>query len=231
MQGGTTPETHNLDANTTQTITDAVLLSRIIKLIDQPTPAPWWRRALRSQLFSLAFSLILGFSLTGLVGTYLTSYYNRKQAELDHQRTINLKELEHERSFADELNKTRVAKIAEVYERFFVYEASVEDAMEGINVKSDSPGQVDFVLAAGREKDLKDALERSRDARKELLAVLNKNRAWLEDDNYNKIQRYAKLLYEDKFARQTRQGIERWEEARAQAMTSLNEMRGKLLKK
>lgn len=219
-----------LDVHITKTITDEVLRYRIRKLLDEPKPASRWKRFFGSQLFSVAFSLIIGFLLTGAVGTYLTHYYSEKQAQLEHQRTVDLNELEHERSFADELNKVRVSKIAEVYEKFYVYEAAVEEVMKGVKVKSDSPLQGDVLVAP--EKDLKKTLEESQGPRKELLAVLNKNRAWLEDDNYRRIKEYAAdSIYEHYFALQTGQELQKWEEKREQAMVSLKEMREKMLKK
>jgi len=228
-QRETSGENSELDGHAVQTIADAVLIARIMKLIDAPKPSPWWKCVLKSPLFSLTFSLVLGFFLTGVVGTYLTYNSNRKQAELEHQRTLNLTEAEHERSFADELNRTRVGKIAEVYEKFYLYEAAVQEAMQGVDVKGDSPRQGEVIVPFG--KDLKKALEQSRGTHKELLYVLNKNRAWLEDHNYDKIKEYADFLYEHKFAIQTKQELVKWEEKRGQAMASLTELRERMQKK
>jgi hypothetical protein len=224
-----TGENEEPDTQTTRIITDEVLRYRIRKLIDDPKPVPWWKRVLTSQLFSQVLSLILGFTLTVLVGTYLAYYYTRKQAELEHQRALYLRELEHERSIADELNKIRLSKIAEVWERVYVYEAAVEELMQGVEVKSDTPRQGEIQIRPGG-KDLKTALEQSKGLYRQLSDVLIKNRLWLEDDNYYKIQEYGRFIYEYYFAKQTKQDIEKWEERRAKAKATLNEIRDKMLK-
>jgi len=222
-------ENVEIDEDTARTISDAILISRIIQLTPAPMPSPGWKRFLKSPLFSLAFSLVLGFLLTGLVGTYLTYYYNHKQSELEHQRNLDLKDREHDRSFADELNKIRVAKISEVYEKFYVYEAAVQEVMQGVRVNSDSPRQGEVLLAPG--KNLKEALEQSKFPQKELLEVLNKNRGWIEDNNYYNIKQYAEFLYEHQFAVQTKQDLEGFDERRSQAMASLTELRDRMQQK
>jgi hypothetical protein len=221
----TTEKNEELDSQTTQTIADEVLRYRIRKLIEEPKPASCWKRLLTNQLFLL----IVAFVLTGVVGTYLAHYYNGKQSELEYQRSFHLKELESERSFANELNKTKLSKIAEVWEKVYLYEAAVEEAMQGVDIKSESAGEANVQIPSGR--DPRTAKEQSKGLKKELLDLLSKNRLWLDDDNYYKIKEYAEVIYDYYFAKQTGLDLEKWTEKRDQARASVSLIRDKLLKR
>lgn len=64
---------------------------------------------------------------------------------------------------------------------------------------------------------------------KDLSDVLDKNRLWLEDDNYNKIKEYSDYYeYEYQFSRQNQDDLAILEEKRAQATASVNEIREKM---
>lgn len=58
----------------------------------------------------------------------LDNLRNDHMRELEDQRAIQQKELEREGNFAIELNKTRVARISEVWEQIYTYEAELEKA-------------------------------------------------------------------------------------------------------
>jgi hypothetical protein len=220
-----TQENKERDVQITQLITDEYLRDRIRELIDQPKPAPWWQRLLKNPLFLL----ILTFVLTNVVGNRLANNYNSKQAELEYQRNINLKELESERSFADELNKIRLSKLAEAWEKVYLYEAAVEDVMQQVKVRSDAPREGAVVVPSGL--DLKKVNEQSRSLHKEVLDVLSKNRLWLEDDTYYKLKEYADIILDYYFAVQSGQDFEKWKEKRDQARDSINQIREKMLKR
>lgn len=81
------------------TIDDEVLRSRIRKLIEKPKDASLWNRLSTNPLISV----IPGFALTGVIGAYLTNYYNEKQKELEHLRNTQQKELDRTR---DEQQRT-----------------------------------------------------------------------------------------------------------------------------
>lgn len=136
-----------LDLQTTQTLADEALRHRIRKLIEEPKPASFWKRLAANHLFLL----IVAFVLTGVVGTYLAHYYNGKQSELEYQRSLYVKEVESERSFANELNKIKLSKIAEVWEKVYMYEGLVEEAMRGLSVKSESAGEATVQIPVGRD--------------------------------------------------------------------------------
>jgi hypothetical protein len=204
-------------------IPDEVLRDRVRRLIREPAPAPAWKRALDSPLFSL----VATFLLTGLIGTYLAYYYNGKQAELEYKRSLYLKDLESGRSFADELNRIKLAKVAEVWERVYVYEAAVEDLMRGVEVSGGPASEGGLVLRDGG--GLKADYERSKALRKEVVDVLNRDRLWLGDDSYYKLRQYADVMFDYYFAAQTGQGLREWEAKRDAARASINQIRDRML--
>lgn len=75
----------------TQLIDEEVIRSRIRKIIDSPERLPTWQRITTNPLLAV----VLGFLLTGLVGTLLTNHYNSKQKELEFE--LNAKQLAQER--------------------------------------------------------------------------------------------------------------------------------------
>ncbi|HEX8088174.1 MAG TPA: hypothetical protein VF762_04935 [Blastocatellia bacterium] len=205
-------------------IPDEVLRLRIRRLIQDPGPTPPWKRALNSPLFSI----LVTFALTGLVGTYLAYYYNGKQAELEYKRSLYLKDLESGRSFADELNKIKLTKIAEVWEKVYLYEASVEEVMRQVKVSSNAPLEGDVVLSEGQ--GLKAAYDQSKALRKEAIDALNRNRLWLEDDSYYKLKEYADIIFDYYFSAQSKQDFQAWEAKRAAARVSIGLIRDKMLR-
>ena len=204
-----------IDAYITKTITDEDLRRRIRKIIDEPKPAAWWKRIWTNQLFLL----VVGILLTGSIGSYLTYYYSNKQAELQR-----------ERSFADELNKTKVSKIAEVWEKVYAYEAAMDGMMQGVSVKVISSNTNSGVIKLPAGKEFKKDLEQNKNLHKELLDLLIKDRVWIDDDAYDKIKGYADTLFECYFAAKSEQDIKGCQEKKAQARVTLNEIREKMLK-
>jgi hypothetical protein len=202
------------EATIQNTITDEFLRYRIRKLMDDPKPPSRWRSFFKSPLFSL----VLGIALSGLLGTWLTHYYSTKQSELEHHRSLS-----------DELDKIRVNKITEVWEKVYLYEASVAEAMQVVEVTSDAPQQGKMKITS--PKELKEALESVTRLKKEFWNVLNKNRPWLEGDSYSKIKEYADIMFEYYFAKQTGRELEKWEEKRASAVADLNQTRDRMLNK
>jgi hypothetical protein len=190
------------------------------------------------------FLLIVGFALTSFVGTRIANNFNAKQAELEYQRNIHLKELESERSFADELNKIKLNKIAEVWEKLYLYEAAVEEVMEQVvevkgnaalqgktllKPEGNAAPQGQFILRLGNNTGK--TFEQGKALQKEVLTVLSKNRLWLEDDSYYKIKEYVEVIYNYYFAKKSQEDIKKWEEKREQARDSINQIREKMLKR
>jgi hypothetical protein len=200
-------------------IDDEVIRSRIRRLINEPKPGSLWTRLFKHPLLSL----ILGFLLTGLVGTWLTNNYSANQ-----------KELERERSLADELNKIRAAKLAEIWEKVYQNEAAFKHALEVSriltfqNIFTSPPPMLPFsqlseeeINRIKREKGarkyanleeqsrklwedydreqkevfepLEKATESSRQARADLETLLNKHRFWLGEEIYSQIKDYVEI--------------------------------------
>jgi hypothetical protein len=92
------------------------------------------------------------------------------QKLLEFQRNAQQRELEQERSFANELNKTRVAKIAEVWEELNLFEATtIKNIMD--------KHRVDFDDANIRYKKIID--------------LIYKNRFWLGEEQYSEMVSYC----------------------------------------
>lgn len=112
---------------------------------------------------------------TGLVGGALTYYYTSLQKEVDYQRSLQQLNLTSQRSFSDELNKLRIQKIGEVWEQIDKNEVSIDRLWEKAYKASDSDSQnVNAINAFIDEDEL----------------VIGKNRFWLGEQFYDKIQLY-----------------------------------------
>jgi hypothetical protein len=64
-----------------------------------------------------------------------------RQKALEFQRSLYAAELQRERSFADELNKTRVAKISAVWEKIYAYEEGYKNAEDDLQKQLDAKVQ------------------------------------------------------------------------------------------
>ena len=77
----------------------------------------------------------------GLVGGLLTHYYTYRQKDVDYNRSLLQQEMTRRQSFSDELNKTRVQKLGELWGRLDEDEFTInrlldESAFEGPNEDS-----------------------------------------------------------------------------------------------
>lgn len=127
-----------------------------------------------------AIILMLGFFTTNLIEKYKTSL-----------------------SFTSELNKTRVAKVAEVWEKVFAYQeeleriepyvpmrppvrnAKFEDGVKGLEKQSEINNEIE-------QAQIKEAQNR----RKEVVEIANKNRFWIGEEDYGKIMEYTRTMQE-----------------------------------
>jgi hypothetical protein len=161
--GATAKDEQPIPPEISALISDEVLRHRVRSFIEpKPTPS-WFQRLINSQVF-LTF---LGFLLTGVIGGALTYFYTLKQQELTSQR-----------SFSDELNKIRIQKIGEVWEQV--------DKNEVL---------LDAQLLEATKESVSDAKKnRNVDAINNLIqedrVIINKNRFWLGEGNYQKLQNY-----------------------------------------
>jgi hypothetical protein len=213
--------------------------SRFRKIQERPAPSSHWDKFSRNPLTAL----LIGFVLTGLVGTWLTNRYTAKQKELEFSRQEEQRNREHERdkherdleaqraenqrkldqehddrekhlqferaarqhvldaerSFSDELNKTRVEKIAEVWEIISIYEATVEAGINRFEVifsRTAAPNSTATEL-----KSLVDEINEEYDKLRsewethhlKAISILTKNRFWLADKDYQTCNMYIDL--------------------------------------
>ena len=118
--------------------------------------------------------------------------------------------LKNERSFALELNKTRVTKMSEVWEKLYLYEATLDSAMR--TRKQRWVSEVPFYHAAylpnedavkkfyfvqkEHEREVAVIMLSSEVAYRDLTEALHKNRFWLGDDDYFNILEYTETTNE-----------------------------------
>jgi hypothetical protein len=155
-------------------VADEVLRHRIRTLIEEKPKPSRVQRLLTHQLFLT----VAGFLLTGLIGGLLTYYYTLKQKDLDYHRAIQQQELVSQRSFSDELNKIRIQKIGEVWEQVDKNEVLLDNLLELVNKSSISDNQKNQNVDA-----INNLIQEDR-------VLLNKNRFWLGEQNYNRFQNY-----------------------------------------
>jgi hypothetical protein len=144
-------------------ITDEVLRHRIRELIpEKPKPGK-----IRSVISHSLFVLFLQFCLTTLAGSAIVYIFNSQQQAVAARR-----------SFVDEVNKMRVQRIGEVWERL----DGNEFLIDRILANSSRQGN-------NTDKDV-DEIHRLID---DDLAIISKNRFWLSDNTYWKIRTYLDL--------------------------------------
>jgi len=114
--------------------------------------------------------LLLGSALTLGIGSWLTSYYTRKAQAIAA-----------ERSFSDELNKIRIQKVGQVWERLDQDEVAIERLVNELtNSNSDEATQKTGL------QQLRKLIETDKE-------VIAQHRFWLGKDTYDKIQHYLDL--------------------------------------
>ena len=155
------------------------------------------------------FNLLLGFLLTAVIGGALTHYYAKRQTTLQFELTARQKDLDDRRSFADALNRQRVEKIAEVWEKLFFYEAAVDRALDAREQFLTTMTRIAGTIHLEREGDLlplfnkqqKAEVQRTEEsfdhfvleaerAADTVQQIALKNRFWLGDNRYNEIMSY-----------------------------------------
>jgi hypothetical protein len=194
-----------------QLASDEDLCAQVRKWNERPAQS-WLERLSSNDLVKI----ILGFVLTGVLGALLTNYYAEKQRLLEDQRQqarlavdrayqTGEKERDRARSFADKLNETRVAKIAEVWEKLCLHEAAAARAIDSWNestLKSsvkmsehlNSQRMTDILFEDRELKDL--AAQAARDFNEmnvlalEVRDLSDKNRFWIGESAYDKIRSY-----------------------------------------
>ena len=147
------------------------LIEIIDKLTTREDSEPHWVRRFLTHPLLL---VIVG----GAISAGLTYYYTDKQKLIEHERSAQQAELTSQRGFIDELNKLRVQKVGEVWEQVDKNEVLID----GMLKKS-----ADRRAPAGQKGQDVDAIT---NLIREDRVVVNKNRFWLGDEYYQKLQNY-----------------------------------------
>jgi len=170
---------------------------------------------LKEELFKVLLDrLLIGalLALTGLFANYLIEKYK------------------FEEGFRTELNKTRVARIGEVWENLYVYEAAVDNLVDRFR---------DIVVEAKSEEDelrrkrneLPPLIEIQEQALAQLIAASHKNRFWIGEDTYSEMTSYSNVLAEliDAYVKYDGKKIDEINKRRVELRQGVRSVRDKLL--
>ncbi len=147
------------------TLTDEMLRARIRELREEKSKPTRFQSLSNNSLVVAMTVTITGFILTFIVGGLLTNHYSNKQQELARQR-----------SYSDELNKTRIQKFGEVWEQINKNEVVLDGLLNRAN------------RTPGSNKEDFDKINQLID---EDLTVINKNRLWLGKVTYTQLMEYV----------------------------------------
>jgi hypothetical protein len=156
---------------TSDLITEEVLRSRVRALIKAPPK----RSRLEVISTNPTVAVVLGFVLTGIIGGFLAYYYAHQQQESAARR-----------SFSDEINRTRVQKLGEVWELLDQDEFLINDILEKKRLEA-SDG--DSAANNKRIDEIIGLIHRDQ-------SLVNKYRYWLGEDLFQKTMAYLNLNIE-----------------------------------
>lgn len=143
-----------------------------------------------------------------------------------------------ERSFSVQLNKIRVEKISEVWEKVYIYECAIEAAIQGLgNKPPNEPIEFsDQEVKRIVDEDVKffnKLFKQSNSLHSELVALVNKNRFWLGEESYSEIQSYIKSTVEYLHAIEDKpvneEKVRSLSEKREKSRASIKQIRDRLL--
>lgn len=178
------PEDNKLEENVSEKVTESDLeddkpvnpeVSSLIKVIEHLLIE---KKAKPSKLHSISNNPLVVIIAGGFIGALLTHIYTLQQKDIDYNRGIQQLELTSQRSFSDELNKIRIQKIGEVWEHIDKNTVILDGLLEKLSKPSDSNNQKNQNVDA-----INSLIQEDR-------VIINKNRFWLGEQNYNKIKEY-----------------------------------------
>jgi hypothetical protein len=146
-------------------ITEEVLRSRIRGLIGPTTK----RSRLEAISTNPSVAIVLGFVLTGIIGGFLAYYYGRQQQELAARR-----------SFSDEINKTRVQKLGEVWAQLDEDEFLINNILEESRLEGPD---TDSVVKDKRADEITRLINRDQ-------SIAHKYRFWLGEHLFETTMKY-----------------------------------------
>jgi hypothetical protein len=189
------------DSYISRTIEDEVLRQRVRNLISEPESESWLSRFSHNPLVIM----IVAFLLIGLICIRLINFhFSQQKRSAPHSVS---------RQTLDELNRIRVSKIGETWQKADLYDA----ALEAINTGPD---------VTINEKHVK-----VEQLYVELSTVLASNRYWLGEQIYDGLHKYTDITYKGFLglkSEQSDQKVEEMKEKRQQARAELNQLRNKI---
>ena len=187
-------------------------ISQIKALISERTKKSTWQKAgafLVGVSTNTFFLLLVGFGLTTLVGTVLTNKYTTQQQELAASR-----------SFSDELNKLRIQKVAEVWERLDEDEFMIDDLIQATDQDNKEKG-----LTPDKLNDIIKRLQTDR-------AMVSKYRFWLGKGIFDSANEYlnANIRYIlRKLTGSSQEDLKTYLEKRNAAKSDIEQVRAQFL--
>jgi hypothetical protein len=155
------------------TITEEALVILITKVCQASKPSKVYR-----YLAHPLVVVVIGGIIAAIIGGIVTSHYTSRQKDIDDARSQQQQKLASRRSFFDELNKIRIQKIGEMWEKIDTNEVVIDGLFK----------------AAAQSSSSKDQRKQNVNVIKSLiqedLVTMNKNRFWLAEENYNKAREY-----------------------------------------
>ncbi len=132
--------------------------------------------------------------------------------------------------FRIELNKTRVARIGEVWENLYMYEASVDNLVDHFTKITIEAKSEEEELKRKKE-ELPASIKTFEQALAQLVAVRLKNRFWIGEDSYLEITNYSDVLSEliDAYAKYDVDRIKELDQKRIKLRQNVRNVRDKLL--
>ncbi len=116
-----------------------------------------------------------------LIGVILIGSGFYVNAALEHYKS--------QQSFMSELNKVRVEKIGEVWEKLYEYEHANEDLYKKFLVTD-----ISAIDLAGIEEMFNENVRKNSSLHSDVLGVMNKHRFWTGEETYNQILEYCNLI-------------------------------------
>jgi hypothetical protein len=184
---------------------------------------PSLNKNLKDDLIKISIDKFLIGMLLILLGSFATNLVEKIKSE---------------RSFSIQLNRMRVEKISEVWEKVYLFESATETAIKGLRSKSlneprEFSGEEAERVVEEDRKFFKNLFRQSDSLHSDLIDLANKNRFWLGEESYSEIQNYIASTLDYLYALEDKpvndEKVRRFSEKREKSRASIKKIRDKLL--
>lgn len=186
---------------------------------------PSINKNLKDELIKISVDKFLIGMLLILLGSFATNLVEKIKSE---------------RSFSIQLNRMRVEKISEVWEKVYLFETATEGAIKELMEQPPneplefSEKEANRVVEEFRNLKRK-IFKRSDSLKSELTNLANKNRFWLGEESYSEIQNYIASTLDYLYALEDKpvneEKIQKLSDKREKSRASIKQIRDKLLEK